>query len=77
MRDREIEIMLDALADVMEERYMSHAGMARLLGFSPSHVSLVFAGKRRPGVRFIAAVMEQFPEIRRLLAESLDEQEDS
>jgi hypothetical protein len=32
---------------------------------------MVFAGKRRPGMRFVRAVVERFPEIRRLLAASL------
>ena len=71
MRDREIRAMLRALKEIQEEHYLSIAGLAHRLGLSAGHLSMVFSGKRRPGIRFVRAVIEQYPEIRHLVAESL------
>ena len=71
MRDCEIEALIRALRTIEAEQYLSLKGMAQRLGFSAGHLSMIYAGKPRPGVRFIRAAMEHFPEIRRLIAESL------
>jgi hypothetical protein len=71
MRDCEIEAMIRALRRIEAEECLSMKGMAQKLGFSAGHLSMIYAGKRRPGIRFVRAVMERFPEIRHMIAESL------
>ena len=71
MRDSEIRAMIRALRRIEAEQCLSSRGMAHLLGFSAGHLSMIYSGKRRPGIRFVRAVMEHFPEIRELIAESL------
>ncbi|HHX64108.1 MAG TPA: helix-turn-helix transcriptional regulator [Chloroflexi bacterium] len=73
MRDREIQILVQALDRIRQRENSTVAGMARRLGFSAGHLSMIFTGKRRPGIRFVRAVCERYPEIRRRLARSLDE----
>ena len=71
MRDCEIEAMIEALRKIQSEHYLSLSGLAHKLGISTSHLSMVFSGRRQPGLHFVRAVMEQFPEIRQLIAVSL------
>ena len=71
MRDREIQALIRSLRRIREERYLSIKGLAYLLGVSAGHLSMIFAGKRRPGIYFVRAAMRAFPEIRRELADSL------
>jgi len=71
MRDSEMRAMIEALRTIKAERHFSQSGLARMLGFSPGHLSMIFSGQRKPGLRFIRAVLERFPEIRRLVARSL------
>jgi len=71
MRDSEIRAMIRALRRIEAEQCLSSRGMAHLLGFSAGHLSMIYSGKRRPGIRFVRAVIEHFPEIRGLIAESL------
>jgi len=75
MRDTEIRAMIDALHAIAERDCLSHRGLARQVGCSTGQLSMVFAGKRRPGVRFIRLVVRRYPEIRRLLATSLAQDE--
>lgn len=75
MRDSEIRAMIDALHAVMERECLSHRGLARQVGCSTGQLSMVFAGKRRPGMRFVRLVVRRYPEIRRLLATSLAQDE--
>lgn len=64
MRDDEIETLIVFLQRVQEEQYLSLKGLAYRLGFSAGHLSMIYSGKRRPGIRFMRAVFEHFPEIR-------------
>lgn len=68
MRDDEIETLITFLQRVQEEQYLSLKGLAHRLGFSAGHLSMIYAGKRRPGMRFIRAVFEHFPGIRSCLS---------
>lgn len=74
MRDREIKAMIHALRQIQRERYLNLRGLARKLGLSVGQLSMIFNGKRRPGMRFVRAVVERFPEIRDLLAASLSQE---
>jgi len=73
MRDSEIKAMIRALRKIEREEGLNLRGLARRLGFSAGQLSMIFAGKRRPGMRFVRAVVERFPKIRHLLAASLSE----
>lgn len=72
MPDDEIEPVVRALKRIKKERGYSLRGLARLLGFSYGHLSMVFNGKRRPGLRFMRAVAQRFPETRPIVRKSLD-----
>ncbi len=76
MRDREIDALLVALRRAQAEENMNLTGLARRLGVTAACLSMVFAGKRRPGLRLLRAAVERYPEVRRLLAESLQTLED-
>lgn len=67
MLDEEIRAVVRILKRIMREEHLSAQGMARRLGFSASHLSMIFAGKRRPGIRFLRAAMARYPEIRELI----------
>ena len=71
MHDREIQLIIRALRRIQTERHLSLKGLAYQLGFSVGHLSMIFTGKRRPGLRFVQAAIERFEEIRRLVAEGL------
>ncbi|MEA3407346.1 MAG: helix-turn-helix transcriptional regulator [Chloroflexota bacterium] len=64
MRDDEIETLIAFLRHVQEDQYLSLKGLAHRLGFSAGHLSMIYSGKRRPGIRFMRAVFDHFPEIR-------------
>ncbi|MFP3896411.1 MAG: helix-turn-helix domain-containing protein [Anaerolineales bacterium] len=64
MRDDEIETLIAFLQRIQEDQYLSLKGLARRLGFSAGHLSMIYSGKRRPGMRFVRAVFRHFPEIR-------------
>ena len=64
MQDRELDPIVRALQDLRQQRHYSLQGLARLLGVSASHLSMLFAGKRRPGLRVVLAAMRRFPEVR-------------
>jgi hypothetical protein len=66
MRDDEVSALICLLKRIMRQEHMTAQGMARGLGFSASHLSMIFARKRRPGIRFMRAVMARYPEVRRL-----------
>ncbi len=74
MREREVRAMVRALKRIQVERGLSTRGMASLLGLSPGYLSMVYSGQRRPGLRFVRAVMEHFDEIRQEIAEMLGEE---
>ena len=71
MRESDVQAMLRVLRKIQEERYLSLKGLARLLGFSSGHLSMIYSGRRRPGIRFLRAAMERFPEMRQLIAKRL------
>jgi len=73
MDDRDIEAIIEALQRVREEEFLSLRGLAKRLGFSPSHLSMILAHKRRPGKRFLWAAAQRVEEIRRLLAARFEE----
>ena len=63
--------MIEALHKIEAEQYLSLRGLAHKLGISAGHLSMIFSGQRRPGMRFVRAVLESFPEVRRVIAQSL------
>ena len=71
MRDIEIRAMIRALRKIEADQYLSLKGLAHKLGLSAGYLSMIFSGKRQPGMRFVRAVIEHFPEIRQMMAESL------
>ncbi len=71
MHDREIQLIIQALHRIQAERHFSLKGLAYQLGFSAGHLSMIFSGKRRPGLRFLRAAAKRFEEIRHLLAQGL------
>ena len=71
MRESEMTAMVEALRQIEAEQYLSLSGLAHKLGISTGYLSMIFSGQRHPGMRFVRAVMEHFPEIRRLIGESL------
>ncbi len=66
MRDEEISALICLLKRIMRQEHMTAQGMARRLGFSPAHLSMIFAGKRRPGIRFMRAVLARYPQARKV-----------
>lgn len=75
MRDDEIETLLQALRRIKRERAYSLRGLAKLLDVSAGHLSMIFRGERRPGFRFLRAVVSRFPELGRLVKTTLDPDE--
>ena len=75
MRDGEIEALLRALRRIKRERAYSLRGLAKLLDVSAGHLSMIFRGERRPGFRFLRAVVRRFPELGRLVKTTLDPDE--
>ena len=74
MRDKEIQALIAALRQVHDEHYLSIQGLARRLGFSAGHLSMVLSGKRRPSMRFMEAAVQAFPLVRRRLRQSLEDE---
>jgi len=72
MEESDLALVVEALKQVQAQRHFSLEGLARLLGFSPSHLSMIFAGQRRPGLRLMRSAIRHFPEIRALIKERLD-----
>ncbi len=70
MQDCALEALLDALCRLLQEENLTQRILARRLGFSEAHLSLVLARKRRPGLRFLRAAA-QFPAVRRILEAEL------
>jgi len=64
MPDRELDPIVRALQQFKQQRHYSLQGMARLLGVSGGHLSMLFAGKRRPGLLLVRAALRHFPEVR-------------
>ncbi len=73
MQDSEISAIIQVLNRVMEEEFMTVRGMAHRLGFSAGHLSMILSGQRRPGIRFVRAVIERFPELGPVLLSSKHE----
>lgn len=71
MVDRVIDAILVTLRRAQAVENLSLAGLARRLGVTTGYLSMVFAGKRRPGLRLLRAAIERYPEVRRLVAERL------
>lgn len=67
MLDSEIQAVIRVLKRIMKRDYLSMQGLARRLGFSVSHLSMIFSGRRRPGLRFIRAAMRCYPEVRQVI----------
>ena len=72
MDDSEMGALLAVLRRLQEEGYLSARGLAKRLGFSPSHLSMLYAGKRQPGLRFLQAVMRRYPEMPGLVRQELE-----
>ena len=79
MQDSTIQAMLDALRAIQERHSLSLEGLARQIGCSSGHLSMLFSGKRRPGMHFVRLVVRRYPEVRRIVASSLalDDQDPS
>jgi transcriptional regulator with XRE-family HTH domain len=75
MSDGVIVAIIEALQQIRDEEFLSIAGMARQLGFSGSHLSLILRRQRRPGARFLRTAAARYPAVRRILAQGLAEQE--
>lgn len=64
---------MDILAKALEARRtregLSVAAMASRLGVSDSYLFLLRDGKRKPGVRFLRAVIQAFPDLQLLVFE--------
>lgn len=64
---------MDTLAKALEARReqegLSVAGMASRLGVSDSFLFLLRDGKRKPGVRFLRAVIQAFPDLQLVVFE--------
>jgi len=71
MRDREVRAIIGNLKRIQVERNLSTVGMAGILGLSAGHLSMVYSGQRQPGLRFVRAAVESFPEVRMLVADML------
>jgi transcriptional regulator with XRE-family HTH domain len=65
--------LVTALCRIRERDFLTTQGMARKLGVSVGHLSMVFAGKRRPGLRFVEAALAAYPELRPPVARGLDD----
>ena len=72
MRDHDLEALIQVLHTIQVEEYLSIKGLAHRLGFSAGHLSMIYSGKRRPGIRFLLAVVAHFPQVRELVARSLE-----
>jgi hypothetical protein len=67
MEDDDVRALVRILKRIMTDEYLTVQGLARRLGFTTSHLSMVLTGKRRPGLRFMWAAMERYPEVRTLM----------
>jgi|GEM_PF-5671494 len=67
MEDDQVRTLVRILKRIMSEESLSMQGMARRLGFATSHLSMILSGKRRPGLRFLWAAMQRYPEIEDLM----------
>jgi len=72
MDDHDLCALIQALHTIQVKEYLSVKGMAHRLGFSAGHLSMIYSGKRRPGIRFLRAVVAHFPQVRDLVARSLE-----
>jgi transcriptional regulator with XRE-family HTH domain len=63
MDDEEITALIAALRAIIAQESLSLKGLAYRLGFSTGHLSMILARQRRPGLRFVRAVMERYPEV--------------
>ncbi|NLG26515.1 MAG: helix-turn-helix transcriptional regulator [Chloroflexi bacterium] len=73
MPDSELDPIVRVLQRLKAQRHYSLQGMAHLLGISVGHLSMLFAGKRRPGLRLVRAAMRRFPEVRAEILAPRDE----
>jgi hypothetical protein len=71
MQERELEALLTALRQLQDDEYLSTRGLARRLGFSAGYLSMLYARKRRPGLRFVRAVLRRYPRLREIIARNL------
>ena len=72
MDDHDLSALIQVLRRIQSEEYLSIKGLAHRLGFSAGHLSMIYSGKRRPGIRFLRAVVAHFPQVRDLVARSLE-----
>ena len=71
MLESNMRAVVQALRKIQAEHYLSLSGLAHKLGISTGYLSMVFSGQRHPGMRFLRAAREHFPQIRRLIAQRL------
>jgi predicted transcriptional regulator len=67
MEDDDVRALVRILKRIMSDEYLTMQGLAHRLGVATSHVSMILSGKRRPGLRFVWAAMQRYPEVRSLM----------
>ena len=67
MEEAEIRAFVRILRRLMAKEHLTMQGMARRLGVSTSHLSMVLSGQRRPGIRLMWAAMQRYPEVHDLV----------
>ena len=67
MEDDDVRALVRIINKIMSDEYLTVQGLAHRLGFATSHLSMILAGKRRPGLRFVWAAMQRYPEVRDLM----------
>jgi len=65
--------LIAALTKTLKDEHLSINGLAQRLGFSGAHLSMILSGKRRPGLRFLRAVIDAFPEFGQIVAASISD----
>jgi len=63
--------LIIALTKTLEDEHLSINGLAQRLGFSGAHLSMILSGKRRPGLRFLRAVIDAYPKFGQVIADSM------
>jgi hypothetical protein len=75
MQEHELEALIAALRQLQDDHYLSTRGLARRLGFSAGYLSMLYARKRRPGLRFVRAVLQRYPQIKEIIARQHKDEE--
>lgn len=55
-----VKVKVKVKVIVINQRHVSRHRLAKLVGYSASHVSLVFSGRRQPSVALVVAIAREF-----------------